>query len=368
MAGLWRFVKKEPVLFASLILAAISCFFTPPNIKYFSYIDYKTLSLLFCLMTVMAGFSKANVFSACAKSLVNKAKNIRELIFCLVFICFFSSAIITNDVALITFVPLSIAVLKLAKRPDLIPVTVIMQTVSANVGSSLTPIGNPQNIYLYSISSLTFWDIFFSILPYAILTVLFVIVLTMLIKNHPISHTEYTDNSIVKKDALFYSLLFVISVLAVFGIVWYIPCLFILVIAVLIFNRKIFLKVDYSLLLTFIAFFVFVGNMGEIPLLKKQIELWFYGNEIIFPAILSQFISNVPAALLLSGFTENYRSLLIGVNLGGLGTIIASMASLISYKYIAKELPDKKGYYFISFTVVNVLLLVLMVLVNSILK
>ena len=368
MTGLWQFVKKEPVLFASLILAVISCLFTPPNVKYFSYIDYKTLALLFCLMTVMAGFAKANVFSVCAKSLVNKAKSIKGLTFCLLFICFFFSAVITNDVALITFVPLSIAVLKLAKRPDLIPITVIMQTVCANIGSSLTPIGNPQNIYLYSISSLTFWDIFVSVLPYAIFTVLFVVLLTMLIKNQPVRHTEYAENNIVKKDALFYSLLFVLSILAVFGIIGYIPCLIVLVIAVLFFNKKIFLEVDYSLLLTFVAFFIFVGNMGEIPMLKRQIELWFYGNEVIFSAILSQFISNVPAALLLSGFTENYRSLLIGVNLGGLGTVIASMASLISYKYIAKELPEKKGRYLVLFSVINFLLFGLMLLANSILR
>ncbi|MBO5872888.1 MAG: citrate transporter [Clostridia bacterium] len=368
MTCLWRFIKKEPVLFASLILAVVSCFFTPPNIKYLSYIDYKTLSLLFCLMTVMSGFTKANVFSVCAKSLVNKANSIRGLAFCLVFICFFSSAIITNDVALITFVPLSIAVLKLAKRPDLIPITAIMQTVCANIGSSLTPIGNPQNIYLYSISSLTLWDIFLSIIPYAIFTVLFVILSTMLIKNQPVSHTEHTENKIVKKDALFYSLLFVLSVLAVFGIIGYISCLVILIITVLVFNRKILLEVDYSLLLTFVFFFIFVGNMGEIPILKKQIELWFYGNEVFFSAILSQFISNVPASLLLSGFTENYRSLLIGVNLGGLGTVIASMASLISYKYIAKETPEKKGFYLVLFSVVNFLLLALMLLINLILK
>lgn len=367
MKGVISFVKKESVLVISVVLAVVSSFFVP-GADYLSFIDFKTLSLLFCLMAVMAGFTASGLFAFSAKKLLNTAKTTRLVVSVLVLLCFFFSCFITNDVALITFVPFAITVLSLADKKAVIPITVILQTIAANMGSALTPIGNPQNIYIFTVSGLTLADFLSLMLPYAALTLVFLAVSFFFIKSEPIK--QEGDNPAPPKAlyTLFYLVLFILSVLAVFGAVHYLLCLAATLVALLIFDRKIILKVDYSLLLTFVGFFVFVGNMGSIPAVKEFISTALSGKEILFSALISQVISNVPAALLLSGFTDNMSALLVGVNIGGLGTLIASMASLISYKYVAAAFPDKKGKYMLIFSVLNFALLGIMLAVSLIIK
>ncbi len=360
------FIKKEVVLCVSVLLAIVSMFFVAPNANYISYIDFKTLALLFCLMAVMAGLKKAGVFSFCANTLLKRTSSARGIQAVLVLLCFFFSALITNDVALITFVPFAITVLTLAKRTDLLPMTVVLQTIAANMGSCLTPIGNPQNIYLYSISDIGFSDIFIAMLPYAAVTLLALTVCIMCTKASPIIYTQTEQKPIDIKLAVIYLLLFVISLLGVLKLLNYLICLAAVLILLLVFDKRTVLAVDYSLLFTFVGFFIFVGNMGNIPFLRELIELLLKGKEILFSALASQIISNVPAALLLSGFTDKFTDLIIGVNIGGLGTMIASMASLISYKYIAHTAPRQKGKYFLIFTLLNFLLLAIMLLLSFI--
>ena len=359
MVKIISFIKKESVLFISLLLAVASMFFVVPDSEYLTYIDIRTLCLLFCLMAVMAGFAQAGLFTFCANHLLSKAKNTRSIILILTLLCFFFSGIITNDVALITFVPFAITVLNVAGKTTLIPITVILQTVAANMGSCLTPIGNPQNIYIFNISNLSFFDFLLLLLPYSAVTLLVLLIIIFTIKNQAVSSVgERTGLNI--KSTLQFSLLFVLSLLAVFGVVNHLVCLIVLVLALIFWDRKLILKVDYSLLLTFVGFFIFVGNMGRFPAVHNMIESLMSGREIVFSAIISQVISNVPAALLLSGFTDNMSALLIGVNIGGLGTLIASMASLISYKYVAAALPDKKARYLLVFSLLNFALLGIM--------
>lgn len=361
------FIKKESVLVVAFTLAIVSAFLVMPDKEYLSYIDFRTLSLLFCLMAVMAGFSKAGFFTFCADRLLRKANTTKSVVLILVLLCFFFSAVITNDVALITFVPFAITVLSLAKKKELIPFTVILQTVAANMGSCLTPIGNPQNIYIYSVSGLTFLDFLRLLLPYSLVCLLALLLLILPIKKETVNRTAEGPSLPDTKSTLFYLVLFIISVLAVSGVLNYIICLVLVIAALLIFDRKIIPKVDYSLLLTFVGFFIFVGNMGRVPFINEMIANLISGKEIVFSALISQIISNVPAALLLTGFTDNMSALLIGVNIGGLGTLIASMASLISYKYVASFLPDKKGKYLLAFSLVNFALLGIMILLSFIL-
>ncbi len=366
MIRMISFFKKEVVLCVSVLLAIASMFFVTPNANYISYIDFKTLGLLFCLMAVMAGLKKAGLFSFCANALLKKTSSARGVQAVLVLLCFFFSALITNDVALITFVPFAITVLTLAKRTDLLPITVALQTIAANMGSCLTPIGNPQNIYLYSISDIGFTDMFITMLPYAAVTLLALMVCIMCTKASPITYAQTEQKPINTKLTVIYILLFIISLLGVLKLLNYLICLAAVLILLIVFDKRTVLKVDYSLLFTFVGFFIFVGNMGNIPFFRQLIELLLEGKEVLFSALASQIISNVPAALLLSGFTDNFTDLIIGVNLGGLGTLIASMASLISYKYIARSLPDKKGKYFALFTLFNFILLGIMLLMSFI--
>ena len=356
---IYDFIKKETVLCVSAILAVISMFFTPPSAEYVSYIDFRTISLLFCLMGIMAGFRENGVFSALASSLLCRTKNFRTLSFILISLCFFTSMLITNDVALITFVPFAIEVVKKSGKNKFVIPIVVLQTISANLGSMLTPLGNPQNLYLYSLSGLSLKEFILLVLPHTALSFILLMLANLTVKPEKV---EYSPEKISFsfKTTVFYTLLFAICMLTVANILSYTITLMVVTSAILITNRKTLLKIDYSLLLTFIFFFIFIGNMNNIDAFKNAVSYLVNGREILASVLSSQVISNVPAAVLLSGFTGNFKALIIGTNIGGLGTLIASMASLISYKLFVAEMPDKKGKYFRYFTLWNVTFLIIL--------
>ncbi|MBO5944417.1 MAG: citrate transporter [Clostridia bacterium] len=359
MVKVKAFIKNEIVLIISFILAVISAFFITPNKEYFEYIDFRTLGLLFCLMIVMAGFNKLGIFKFIAEKMLTKVKTISGLSLILGLLCFFSSMVITNDVALITFVPFTITALKLSGKMNKLIWIVTIETVAANLGSMLTPIGNPQNLYLFSAFNMSIEEFIFTILPYALLSLILVII-SCLITDNGVVDTEKSESNITfsKIHIIIYSVLFFIALLTVFRVIPYIITLLITLIVIVLFDRKLILKVDYSLLLTFIFLFIFIGNLGEIKSISDFLKSIVSGNEVIVGIISSQVFSNVPATILLSKFTENAKDLLIGVNLGGLGTLIASMASLISFKFVAKEKVNIVKYI-LTFTVVNIVFLVL---------
>lgn len=374
MQRIKRILKNEIVLFIAAVLAIISSVVVGVDKKYAEYIDFRTLGILFCLMVVVAGFRSIGIFDKLAAVLLKRANNIRSLFLVLVLLCFFGSMLITNDVALITFVPLTIIILKKQtvemQNKWLIPL-ISLETIGANLGSMLTPIGNPQNLYLYTKANDSFISFIGTMLPYSMASCIAIIVWIIVItrKNEEV-HIE-NDKEGNKNNGLIgvgntrlfiiYLVLFVISLLVVLRVINYIAVLLITVISTIIFDRKILKKVDYSLLLTFAAFFIFVGNIERIEVFNSFFERVVVGREVGTGIILSQIISNVPATLLLSGFTTNYKALLIGVNIGGLGTLIASMASLISYKFLAKEEEKLKGKYFAYFTLANVIFLAALV-------
>ncbi len=360
----------------ALLLAVISSFIILPDKEYIGYIDFHTLAILFCLMSVMAGLQKLGVFQFIARKLLGMVKSSTQLEEILVFLCFFFSMLITNDVALITFVPFTFTVLKLLgeekQRRMAIPI-VVLQTIAANLGSMLTPIGNPQNLYLYGKAGLSLGAFVKLMLPYTVVSFVLLFVCCCLLgrkeKDMALEVSFAKQESLAggAKPLVIYLALFALCLLSVAHVVsvWLVLAVVLLVLIVM--DRAVLKKVDYSLLLTFVGFFVFIGNMGRIPAFSNFLQEIVRGNEVITAVVSSQVISNVPAALLLSGFTDNYEALIVGTNLGGLGTLIASMASLISYKYIGKESDNSvigsKGRYMMQFTIANICFLaVLMVL------
>ncbi|MBQ8231025.1 MAG: citrate transporter [Lachnospiraceae bacterium] len=360
------FVKKETVLSIALILAVISSLIILPDAEYLDYIDFRTLGILFSLMAVMAGLQKIGVFGRIAGKLLEKVKSIRALVLILVLLCFFFSMVITNDVALITFVPFTFTVLKMTGAEQVkklaVPV-VVMQTIAANLGSMLTPIGNPQNLYLYGQSGMGLGEFVWMMLPYSVLSLVLLIIWCFFQKGGTVSVGAMTGKDSVSahtKELAVYLLLFVFCLLTVARVV---PCgitMILVIAAVLRVDRQVLARVDYALLMTFVGFFVFIGNMGRIPAFSSFLESMIAGHEVMTAVISSQVISNVPAALLLSGFTDNYPALIVGTNLGGLGTLIASMASLISFKYMGQEDKERKGAYMIYFTAANLIFLIVL--------
>ncbi len=356
MEKIKKFIKNEPVLIVSAVLAIVSAFIVKPSAEYLGYIDFRTLSLLFCLMAVMAGLGGLGVFRVLAQKLLKGVGSVRALTLVLSLLCFFSAMLITNDVALITFVPFTVEALRISgKKEKLIPI-VVLETVAANLGSMLTPIGNPQNLYLFSAFKMGMGEFVSAVLPYTVLSLVLVVAFALFTGNEKAESAAATDEKISVGKAVVYAALFAVSLLTVLDVIPYPITLAVTVAAVLISDRKTVLKIDYSLLLTFIFLFVFIGNLGNIAPVSEFLKKIVVGNEVIAGVAASQVFSNVPAALLLSGFTDNAKNLLIGVNLGGLGTLIASMASLISFKFAVKE-NVKAGRYLLSFTVVNVIFL-----------
>ena len=361
------FAKKETVLFAAVLLAFGSMVCVPPDMQYLSYIDYRVLALLFCLMTVMEGFKSTGFFAAVAGKLLEKVKTFRQLYLVLVFLCFFTSMWITNDVALLTFVPFTVLVLRMTGlEQEMIPV-IVLQTIAANLGSMTTPVGNPQNLYLYSISGMGIGAFLQIMGPLTLISAGLIFLICLIHKDFPIRQGMLGKEIVGVRKAgenQVLAVLFFISLLSVFRILsWQLLLLIVLVscmgIKAFCKEKYLPLEADFGLLLTFVAFFIFIGNMGRICAVREVLSQVLNGRELLISFLCSQMISNVPAAILLSGFTQEYRGLLQGVNIGGLGTLIASLASLISYKFFAAESEQTpaagtKGRYMLTFTIWNV--------------
>ncbi len=354
MKKILSFAKSEIVLVISFFLAVISVFFVPPSLKYLDYINISVLIILFCLMLTVAGLRNIGFFKKLSRLMMKKAGNARKLGLIMMNICFFSSMLITNDVALITFVPLTIIIYEKSKNhKDLILICVI-ETIAANLGSAMTPVGNPHNLYIYTHYNLGIKPFFTTMFPYvAISYVLLFALCFALSKEEIVLGDKKADKKLSHVSLIIYFILFVVSILTVLKIIPDIICLAITLIVVLTVNRKLLLKVDYSLLFTFIFFFIFVGNAGCIEAIRNFISEIVIGREIIVAAFLSQGLSNVPATVMLAGFTDNAIDLLKGVTLGGLGTPIASMASLITYKFYVKAKNSETGRYMKYFLLLN---------------
>lgn len=374
------FFKKETVCCIAFLLAVISIFFVSPSKNYISYIDFRVLALLFCLMAVVRGFSSIGVFTRLGTMLLTHVHSLRMLSALFIFLCFFFSMLITNDVALITFVPFTILVLSMAEQKKFLIPVIVLETIAANLGSMLTPLGNPQNLYLYTISGLSIGAFVRIMLPYSFVSAILLLIFILFLPKDTVStataaNTANSTNTVTASNTsniiceavkarknpriLFtaYLILFLLCLLTVLHILPY-QIMFLLVLTgFLLLDYRVLKDVDYFLLLTFLCFFIFIGNMKQISLVHELISKLLVHHEVLMGIGASQIISNVPAAILLSGFTDDYSALLIGVNLGGLGTLIASLASLISFKFYANSNGSDTRRFLGIFTLYNVIFL-----------
>ena len=324
--GLKKLAQKQTLPLVAAVLAACSCFAVPLDRGYLQYIDWRVLALLFSLMLVVAGWQKLGLFRQIGVLLSARVKTVRGLFWVLCGLCFFGSMVITNDVALITFVPFTIALLGQAGcEAQLIP-ALVLETISANLGSMLTPVGNPQNLYLYSLSGMSTGSFVLHMLPLAAFSLLLICAMIRLQKNRPFEGQTAQREPVLRRGRFWvFTALFAVAVAGVLRAVPYWAVLAVTAAAVLLMDRTLFTKVDYSLLASFVFFFVLVGNLGRVEVIRAFLSGAIHGRELWFGIGLSQFVSNVPATMLLSGFSREYGALLWGVNLGGLGTLIASM-------------------------------------------
>ena len=360
MKNIMTFIKKETILTVAFLLAVVSAFVITQDKEYLTYIDWNTLLLLYSLMAIMAGLQQMGIFRRIGSALLSKMNSTRQMLLILVFLPFFFSMLITNDVALITFVPFGIVVLRMAKKEELVVPLAVMQTIGANLGSMLTPMGNPQNLYLYAQSGMSPFDFVLLMLPYTATAAVSLFIVSFLIKSEQVTELSIGDTpkeAFDRRLCICYAACFLLCLLCVAKLLPPVIAASVITVFLLMKDRDILKRLDYSLLGTFIFFFIFIGNMGRIEEFCQFLKEMLSGNEKIVAVLSSQIISNVPAALLLSGFSSNWRALIIGTNFGGLGTLIASMASLISYKQVAAEYPERKGAYLLLFTVANVIML-----------
>ena len=365
-------LNLDPVLMAAWILAIISAFFVKPSKEYIGYIDFRSLGILWSLMVIIQGFKENSVFEKIAAALLKKVNKSWQLAAVLIFLCFFSSMLITNDVALITFVPFAIMLLSSCKKDQLLIPVIVLQTIAANLGSMLTPIGNPQNLYIYGSTGMNILQFFGTMLPYSALSAVLLLITLFLLPDKNSTINASKDSLLTSRfgsriQIIIYLCLFVVALLSVVRLIpWYILLLIVFVVVGGM-DYKILFRADYILLLTFIGFFIFTGNIGKIDEIKNFLSAVVKGREFYISIIASQALSNVPATLMLFGFTDNYKELLAGVNVGGLGTLIASMASLISFKAFSKEFREKSGKYLLAFTFANIVFLAFMLLMHVIL-
>ena len=358
------FIKAQPVLTIAFLLAAITVFIVPPDKEYIGYCNRTVLIELFALMAAVAGLRSAGIFDAATRAILRKTGTVRRLGAVLTLICYFSAMLVTNDVALITFVPLTLLIYRSINDQRSLILTVVLETAAANLGSMMTPVGNPQNLFLYDKYGLTALTFLRTMLPVGAVGLAAVMGLTLLLPKNKCEAPESSGAKLpVVKTAVF-AALFLLCIAAVFRIVPDWVCLAGAVLAVAVCDWRIFGKVDYALLATFVCFFVFVGNIARIDAVSSFFSSILEGRELIVSAALSQVISNVPAAVMLAEFTGNGTQLLLGVDIGGLGTIIASLASLISFQFYRRSDGAQTGRYFLVFTVINFALLGLLLAVQ----
>ena len=354
------FIKQNTVTCIAFLAAVFTCVIVPPDKTYLGYFDCKTLSCLFCVLAVVCALKNVNFFYMLARKIVQLFKNARMSVLALVYITFIGSMLIANDMALMTFLPLGYLVVKKTGKEKYMAFLFVMQNIAANLGGMLTPFGNPQNLYLYTkfqIPNLEFMKIMAP--PFVIAVLLITICCIAFVKPEPL---ELDDKQFVVEPVktVIYLLLFALSIAIVFRGIPYWIGLIIIPIVLLIMDREALKMVDYGLLFTFVFFFIFSGNLARIEVIRNLFSALLEKSTLLISVLSCQFISNVPSAILLSQFTDNYPELLLGVNIGGVGTLIASLASLITFREYTTHNPEKTRHYIKVFTIFNMAFLIVL--------
>ncbi len=369
--GMLGFMKREIVFVIAVLAALVSAFFNPPSASWIDAIDFRTLSLLFSLMGISEGLKASGFFDSVAGALMKRSEDTARLSFLLIAIVFLSSMLFTNDVSLLIFVPFSMMLMDRAGADERYIISlVVLETISANLGSMTTPVGNPQNLYICSFFSVEAGQFFATILPYSLLSAILVALLSWLLlaKGRAMEKEEREIRKMDRIRSAIYLAFLLIAMLSVFDVISW-KLLFVLeLITLAAIDRAILRRIDYILLLTFVAFFIFSENMRNIEGVRNLLEAPMEAHPIATSALASQVISNVPAAILLSSFTESFCGVLIGTDIGGLGTPIASLASLISLKFYFSRHQGRKGEYIMLFLILNVALLAILALFSLIIR
>ncbi len=360
-----NFAKTNTVAIIAAVAAIITMFIVPPDREYLDYFDFKTLTCLFCVLAVVCALRNIRFFYTMAKAIIRKFKNTRLCILALVYITFIGSMLIANDMALLTFLPLGYFVLHTTGKEKYMAFTYIIQNIAANLGGMLTPFGNPQNLYLYTKFAIPDAEFIRIMFPPFLVSILLITALCFIFVRSESLEIEEKAAELPIPRVIVYLILFAISILIVFRTVPFVVGLIIIPIALLFLDREALRSVDYGLLLTFVFFFVFSGNMARIDAVRDFFSALLERNTLLFSALSCQVISNVPSAILLSQFTDNYKELLLGVNIGGVGTLIASLASLITFREYTKDQPGHTVRYIVKFTLFNALFFIVLVLFCS---
>ncbi len=352
MRRLLLLIRANVVTLIAFSLALITAFFVPPDGEYIGYFDFKTLCCLFTVLCVVCALKNVRFFYTVAEKIVKRFKNARLAVIALIYITFIGSMLIANDMALLTFLPLGYFVLISAKKEKYMCVTFILQNIAANLGGMLTPFGNPQNLYLYSKFNIPDGEFMLIMLPPFLLSIALITLCAIIfVKPEPLEFSGI-ERRLPRGKVAIYLLLFLLSIICVFKFIPYWIALIVVPI-ILIMDRGALLKVDYGLLLTFVFFFIFAGNMARIGAVRELFSFLLEKSTLLFSALSCQVISNVPSAILLSQFTDNYKELLLGVNIGGCGTLISSLASLITFREYASHNPKGAGKYILVFSLFN---------------
>ena len=353
-------IKSNAVTFIAFLLAVITAFIVPPDRGYLAYFDFKTLTCLFTVLAVVCALRNVRFFYTLAEKIVKKFGNLRLAVLALVYITFIGSMLIANDMALITFLPLGYFVLLTADKKQYMCVTFILQNIAANLGGMLTPFGNPQNLYLYSKFNIPDGEFMLIMLPCFLLAVAMITAACFIfIKPEPLEFRG-TERRLPPVRIAIYLALFALAIICVFKVIPYQISLIVIPAVIIIMDRDALAKVDYGLLLTFVFFFIFAGNMARIEPVRQLFSTLLEKSTLVVSALCCQVISNVPTAILLSQFTDNYKELLLGVNIGGCGTLISSLASLITFREYAEHNPGKSGKYLLVFSAFNFTFLAVM--------
>ena len=347
-----KFLKKNAVLCIAVCLAVVTAFIIPPDKAYLDYFDFKTLTCLFCTLAVVCALRNIRFFTVLARKIVQLFKNTRACILALVYITFLGSMLIANDMALLTFLPLGYIVLSSTGKQKYMAVTFITQNISANLGGMLTPFGNPQNLYLYTKFNIPTGAFVATMLPPFCISIALITLCCLCVKKEPLSF-ESEEIKLPVLRTVIYGILFALSIIIVFRVIPYQVGLIVIPIVLLFMDRKALAKVDYGLLLTFVAFFIFAGNMARISAVERLFASLMQKSPLLVATLSCQVISNVPSAILLSQFTNNYAPLLVGVNIGGVGTLISSLASLITFREYTSKNPHSAGKYILLFSAFN---------------
>ena len=363
--AIWSFVRKNAVMFIALTAAAITCVFVPPDAEYLGYFDFKTLTCLFCVLAVVCALKNIRFFYMLAQQIVRLFKNARMCVLALVYVTFIGSMLIANDMALLTFLPLGYFVLSSTGKHKYMAFTFIMQNIAANLGGMLTPFGNPQNLYLYTKYNIPVGEFTLIMLPPFLISIAIITLCCLVFVKAEALVFEGESISMPKGRTILYLALFALSIAIVFRGIPYLIGLIVIPAVLLFADRDALKAVDYPLLLTFVFFFIFAGNMARIEAVRELFSFLLEKNTLLFSVLSCQCISNVPSAILLSQFTGNYPALLVGVNIGGVGTLISSLASLITFREYTKHNPGKSGKYILLFSAFNFGMLIILTLAMS---